>query len=47
MHLRADADDALGVQITQRVVADVRQVAGDFLRAQLGVARLALVFFSR
>ena len=46
VHLRTDADDTVLVQILQRVVADVRDVAGDFLRPQLGVAGLALEFFN-
>ena len=43
VHLGAHADDAVGIEVLERVVADVGQVAGDLLRAQLGVAGLALV----
>ena len=39
MHLGADVDDARLVEVAQRFLADVRDVAGDVFRAQLGVAR--------
>ena len=42
-HLGADADDAALVEVLQRVVADVGDVAGDLLRSELGVAGLGLV----
>src|SRR5208283_769898 len=35
----ADADDAALVEVFQRLFADVRNVAGDFLGSELGVAR--------
>ncbi len=38
-HFRADVDDAGFVEVLQRFFRDVRNVARDFLRAQLGVAR--------
>ena len=38
VHLGADADDAALVEILQRVVADVRDIAGDLFRPELGVA---------
>ena len=38
LDFRADADDAVGAEILQRFVAEVRDVARDFLRAELGVA---------
>ena len=41
--LGADADDAALVEIGQHVVADVRDVPGDLLGAQLGVAGVDLV----
>src|SRR6185437_11098397 len=40
--LRADADDATLVQIAERVLRDVGDVAGDLFRAQFGVAGLDL-----
>ena len=43
-HLGADADDAVGVQVGDHVVGDVRDFAGDFFRPQLRVARVDLVF---
>ena len=43
LHLGADADDALFVEVLQRLLADVRDVARDLLRAELGVARFDLV----
>ena len=39
LHLGADVDDARLVQVAQRFLADVRDVAGDRLRPELGVAR--------
>ena len=42
LHLGADADDAGLVEILQRLVADVRNVARDLLGTELGVARDAL-----
>ena len=42
LHLGADADDARLVEVLQRLVADVRDVARDLLGAELGVARDAL-----
>ena len=44
--LRADADDAVFVEILEGVLADVRDIAGNFLRPELGVAGLGLVFFN-
>src|SRR3984885_6225569 len=38
----ADADDAALIQIAQRVLADVGDVAGDFFRTELGVASFDL-----
>src|SRR5476651_601269 len=43
-HFRADIDDAGFVEILQRFFRNVRNVAGDFLRAELGVARHHLEF---
>ena len=43
VHLGADADDAVLVEVAQDLLADVRDVARDLLRAQLGVAGLHLV----
>src|SRR3954453_23630583 len=42
-HLRADVDDSLFVEVLQGLLADVRDVAGDLLGPELGVARLHLV----
>ena len=39
LYFGADADDAVGAEILERFVAEVRNVAGDFLGAELGVAR--------
>ena len=44
MDLGADADDAALIQIAQRVLTDVGDVAGDFFRTELGVAGLDLEF---
>ncbi len=41
--LGADADDAVLVEVGQNVLADVRDLAGDLLRTELGIARLDLV----
>ena len=42
LDLGADADDARLVEVLERLLADVRDVAGDLFLAQLGVARDAL-----
>ena len=42
LHLGADADDARLVEVLQGLLADVRDVAGDLLLAELGVAGDAL-----
>ena len=39
LHLGADIDDAGFVEVLQRLFRDVRDVAGDLLRPELGVAR--------
>ena len=41
--LGADADDAALVEVREDLFADVRDVAGDLLRAELGVAGVDLV----
>ena len=41
--LGADADDAVLVEVAQRILADVGDVARDLFGTQLGVARLDLV----
>ena len=41
--LGADVDDALLVEVLEGLLADVRDVAGDLLGPELGVARLDLV----
>ena len=38
LHFRTDADDAVVVEILEGFLADVRDVAGDFFRPELGVA---------
>ena len=38
LHFRADANDAVRTEVAQRFFADVRNVARDFFRAELGVA---------
>ena len=43
-HFRADIDDAGFVEILQRLFRDVGNVAGDFFRTELGVARHHLEF---
>ena len=43
-HLGADIDDARFVEVLQRLFRDVRNVARDFLRPELGVARHHLEF---
>src|SRR5213594_1103628 len=42
LHLRADADDPRLVEVLQRLVADVRDVARDLFGTELGVTRDAL-----
>ena len=37
-HFRTDADDAVVVEIAERILTDVRNITGDFFRSQLGVA---------
>ena len=43
LHLGADADDAALVEVGQHLLGDVRDVPGDLLGAQLGVAGVDLV----
>ena len=43
-NLRTDADDAALIEILHRVLADVRDVAGDFVRPQLAFAGFAFKF---
>ena len=38
LHFRADANDAVVIEVLQRFFADVRDVARDFFRPELGVA---------
>ena len=45
LHHRADADYAALVEIAKEGLADVGNVARDFFRAELGVARLDFIFF--
>src|SRR4029453_2865745 len=45
LHGRADADDAALVEIAQIAFTDIRDVAGDFFRPELGVACLDLELF--
>ena len=42
MHLGADVDDAALVEVLQRFLVDVGEVARDLLRTELGVAGLDL-----
>ena len=44
VHVRADIDDAGLVEILEVFFADIRDVAGDFLRTELGIARHRLEF---
>jgi hypothetical protein len=39
LHFSADVDDTGLVQASQLVLGQVRDIAGDFFRAQLGVTR--------
>jgi hypothetical protein len=41
----SDADDAALVEVSKHFFADVRDVASDLLRAQLGVTRIDFVLF--
>ena len=41
--LRTDADNAVLVEVLQRVVADTRDIPRDFLRTELRIARCALI----
>src|SRR5690606_37309771 len=45
-YFRADADDAVFVQILQRIFTDVGDVAGDLFRPQLGFARFDLMLLN-
>jgi len=38
LHFRADADHAVGAEVLQRFIAEVRDVARDFFRSELRVA---------
>ena len=38
LHFRTDADDAVRPEVLQRFIAEVRDVARDFFRSELGVA---------
>jgi len=38
LHFRADANDAVRAEVAQGFLGDVRDVAGDFLGPELGVA---------
>src|SRR6478736_748616 len=44
VHFRSDIDDACFVEVLERLFRYVRDVAGDFLRTELGVARHHLEF---
>jgi hypothetical protein len=44
VHLGADADNSALVKVAQRVLADIRYIAGYLLGAELGLACLELVF---
>ena len=46
MNLGTDADNAACGQIFERVLADVRNITGDFLRSELGIARFVRIFFN-
>ena len=41
-----DADDTLVIQVFDRVITDVRNVAGDLFRPQLGFQRVVFIFFN-
>ncbi len=45
IHFRADIDDARFVEVLEVFLADIRDVARDFLRPELGIARHGLEFF--
>ena len=42
--LGTDANDAVGIQVRDHILGDVRNLAGDFLGAELGIARIDFVF---
>ena len=44
VHFSTDTDDAIRVEIGDHVFGDVRDLAGDLLRAELGIACIDLVF---
>src|SRR4029077_8577902 len=46
LHNRADADDAALVEIAQERFADIGDVAGDFFRTKLGVARFDFILLN-
>ena len=43
MHLGADHDDAVLIEVLERVLADAGDIAGDLLGAELGVTGVALI----
>ena len=43
LHLGADTDDALLIQVSQCLLAHIGDVTGDLLRTQLGIAGLRLM----
>ena len=45
-HLRSYADNSVFVQVGKAVLADIGDIPRDFLGAQLGIPRLAFVFFN-
>ena len=44
MNIRAYADDTIGIEILERVLAAVRNFSCDFLRTELGVSCFRIVF---
>ena len=44
LHFGPDANDAIGAEIAQRFLGDIRDVPGDFLRSELGIAGADLEF---
>ncbi len=45
-NFRTDADDAVFIKVFDRVIANIRDVAGDFFRSKLCIARFHFMLFN-
>src|SRR5439155_12583433 len=46
LYVRTDPDDACLIKIFQERLTDIRDIPGDFLRPEFGIARLDFEFFN-